>query len=77
MDGVSLVEAQYWVNLYLELLEVDQQALRRVRNLARTHVGPAKDCEADLELVQSNVTRVLGRLRHWEDLVDRLQGDRP
>ncbi|HEY8759629.1 MAG TPA: hypothetical protein VIP52_01820 [Candidatus Dormibacteraeota bacterium] len=61
------------MNIHLELLTVDQRALRRMRALIAVSASPG-DREADLELVTAEIARVEDRLAHWEAVVDRANG---
>lgn len=69
----SLRHAVFWMNIHLELLTVDQRALRRMRALIAVSASPG-DREADLELVTAEIARVEDRLAHWEAVVDRANG---
>ena len=68
----TLQQAVFWVNLYRELLAVDETALRRMRALilevpARQRgVAPYL---ADVELVMGEIQRVRARLVQWDALV--------
>jgi hypothetical protein len=63
----------FWMNTYRELLAINEQALRRMRALVDAHSGPPGDRDADVQLIATEIERVLGRLRYWEEAVDRLQ----
>ena len=69
----SLRHAVFWMNIHLELLTVDQRALRRMRALIAVSASPG-DREADLDLVTAEIARVEDRLAHWEAVVDRANG---
>ena len=70
---ISLQEAQFWTGAYRELLAVDETALRKMRALVIAHTGSINDYEPDIQLVTTEIERVLGRLRFWEDMVERLR----
>jgi hypothetical protein len=69
----SLLEAQSWVNTYRELLAVDENALQKMRDLVITGAGSLDDHEPDIQLVTTEIERVLGRLSYWGEMVDGLQ----
>jgi len=69
---ISLQEAKFWTNVYRDLLAVDETALRKMRALVIAHAGSADDYEPDIQLVTTEIERVLGRLRYWGEMVDRL-----
>lgn len=69
---VRLHQALFWMNIHLELLAADQRALRRMRALVIAQPRSALDCEADLELIATEVGRLMKRLSYWAELVDRL-----
>ena len=43
-----------------------------MRALVIAHAGSADDYEPDIQLVTTEIERVLGRLRYWGEMVDRL-----
>ena len=69
---VALQEAQFWMNTYRDLLAVDENALQKMRDLVIASAGSPDDYEADIQLVTTEIERVLGRLRYWGEMVDRL-----
>jgi hypothetical protein len=71
----TLQVALFWMNIYRDLLAVDETALQRMRDLIAD--GHAKDrreiyYRPDVELVIGEVERVRERLDHWLGLVDKL-----
>jgi hypothetical protein len=71
----TLEQALFWMNIYRELLVVDETALVRMRALladdaargrAEVHYRP------DFDLVMGEIERVRVRLDHWLSLVDRM-----
>ena len=44
-----------------------------MRALLIAHAGSADDYEPDIQLVTTEIERVLGRLRSWDKVVDRHQ----
>jgi len=63
------------MNIYRDLLAVDETALQRMRGLISD--GRSKDrgelyYRPDVELVMGEIERVRTRLDHWLGLVDRL-----
>ena len=69
---ITLQEAQFWMNTYRDLLAVDENALQKMRDLVIASAGSPDDYEADIQLVTTEIERVLGRLRYWGEMVDRL-----
>ena len=69
---VALQEAQFWMNTYRDLLAVDEIAFQKMRDLVIARAGSPDDYEPDIQLVTTEIERVLGRLRYWGELVDRL-----
>ena len=69
---VSLQEAQFWMNTYRDLLAVDEIALQKMRDLVIASAGSPDNYEPDIQLVTTEIERVLGRLRYWGEMVDRL-----
>ena len=70
----TLRQAVFWVDLYRELLAVDETALQRMRALILE--GPAQQRGAahylaDLQLVIGEIERVRARLDHWAALIER------
>lgn len=70
---ISLQEAQFWMGIYRDILAVDENALLKMRGLAVARAGSPDDYEPDLQLVMAEIARVLGRLKYWARMVDRLQ----
>jgi hypothetical protein len=69
----TLQQALFWMNLYRELLAVDETALQRMRALILEE--PARErgvanYRADVELIEGEIERVRARLDHWEALVE-------
>ena len=69
---ISVQEAQFWMNTYRDLLAVDENALQKMRDLVIASAGSPDDYEADIQLVTTEIERVLGRLRYWGEMVGRL-----
>ena len=69
---VALQEAQFWMNTYRDLLAVDEIALQKMRDLVIASAGSPDNYEPDIQLVTTEIERVLGRLRYWGEMVDRL-----
>ena len=70
----TLQQAVFWMELYRELLTVDETALERMRALILE--GPAQRRGAahyigDVELVMGEIERVRARLDHWKALAER------
>ena len=68
---ISIHEAQFWMNTYRDLLAVDENALQKMRDLVIAGAGSPDDYEPDIQLVTTEIERVLGRLRYWGEMVDR------
>jgi hypothetical protein len=71
----TLQQALFWMNIYRDLLAVDENALQRMRVLITE--GMAMDrseiyYQPDVELVIGEIERVRARLDHWLGLVDRM-----
>ncbi|HEY8760708.1 MAG TPA: hypothetical protein VIP52_07340 [Candidatus Dormibacteraeota bacterium] len=71
----TLEQALFWMNIYRDLLAVDESALERMRVLivdgkngdrSEAHYRP------DVDLVVGEIERVRARLDHWLRLVDSL-----
>jgi hypothetical protein len=69
---VALQEAQFWMNTYRDLLAVDEIAFQKMRDLVIASAGSPDNYEPDIQLVTTEIERVLGRLRYWGEMVDRL-----
>jgi thermostable 8-oxoguanine DNA glycosylase len=72
--AISLQEAQFWMNVGLELLAIDHHALRRMRRHLAAH--PGRRGEIDVKLLVMEVDRVMNRLKHWEEVVDKVRSGR-
>jgi hypothetical protein len=66
----SLQQALFWMNLYLALLAVQQKALGQMRKLVAGHPGRSDQYAPDVQLVETEIERVLTRLEHWKEVVD-------
>ena len=71
-EGISRQEAVFWMNIQLELLAVDQLALRRMRTLL-LQTPEQFHGEDDIQFMEAESQRVLGQLAYWEETVDRLR----
>jgi len=71
-DG-SLQDAQSWMNIYRELLAVDEHGLQRIRALMAARSGKVDEYETDVQPIVAEIERAMVRLRYWEEIVDRLQ----
>ena len=69
---ISLQEAQFWMNTYRDPLAVDENALQKMRDLVIAGAGSPDDYEPDIQLVTTEIERVLGRLGYWGEMVGRL-----
>ena len=75
VSAPTLQQALFWMNLYRELLAVDESALQRMRALIlAAPSGPRGDSlyQADVDLVRGEVHRVRARLDHWLLIVGRM-----
>jgi hypothetical protein len=75
MGAPTLQQALFWMNLYRELLAVDESALLRMRALIVA--APARGqgdsfYQADVDLVSGEVRRVRDRLDHWLIIVAQM-----
>jgi hypothetical protein len=70
----TLQQALFWMNIYRDLLAVDETALLRMRALITDGKNGKGEVYyiPDVELVVGEIERVRGRLDHWLGLVDRL-----
>ena len=59
------------MNNYRELLAMDEAALERMQALVTANASSPDDYQPDIQLVTSEIERVLGRLRYWGEMVDR------
>jgi hypothetical protein len=71
----TLEQALFWMNIYRDLLAVDENALLRMRGLITE--GMARDrgefyYQPDVDLVMGEIERIRARLDHWLGLVDRM-----
>jgi hypothetical protein len=73
VGGVSLQDALSWMNIYRELLAVDEHGLQRIRALMAAHSGEPDEYEADARPIVAEIERAMVRLRYWEEIVVRLQ----
>lgn len=74
-EAPTLQQALFWMNIYRDLLAVDESALLRMRVLVADGIlrdrGEAY-YQPDVDLVIGEVERVRARLDHWLGLVDLL-----
>jgi hypothetical protein len=71
----SLQQALFWMNIYRDLLAVDENALLRMRNLITDGMVRERSevyYQPDVDLVIGEIERVRARLDHWLGLVDRM-----
>ncbi len=71
----TLQQALFWLNIYRDLLAVDESALLRMRALMAEDIAMARGeihYEPDVDLVVGEIERVRARLDHWLGLVDRM-----
>jgi hypothetical protein len=71
----ALQQALFWMNLYRDLLAVDENALLRMRTLLLEDAASERGAAAydeDIELVIGEIERVRGRHDHWLALVERM-----
>jgi hypothetical protein len=71
----TLQQALFWINLYRELLAVDENALQRMRTLLLEDSARERGVayyDPDVELVIGEVERVRARHDHWLALVERM-----
>ena len=70
----TLQQALFWMNIYRDLLAVDETALLRMRALITDGKNGRHEVYyiPDVELVVGEIERVRERLDHWLGLVDRL-----
>ena len=73
--ALTLQQALFWLNLYRDLLAVDENALQRMRALLLEEPARGRG-EAhylvDVELVMGEIERVRARHNHWLAVVDRM-----
>jgi hypothetical protein len=73
-----LSEALFWMNIYRDLLAVNEAALVRMRALIQDEAAlelGASTYDLDIELVTSETERVRGRHDHWLAIVDRMSSE--
>ena len=71
----TLQQALFWMNIYRDLLAVDETALMRMRALMAEDTAMARGevhYQPDVDIVVAEIERVRARLDHWLGLVDRL-----
>lgn len=71
----SLEQALFWMNIYRDLLAVDESALLRMRALVSDSANGDRveaHYRPDVDLVVGEIERVRVRLDHWLTQVDRL-----
>ena len=71
----ALKQALFWMNLYRELLAVDESALHRMRALLLEDSARKRGeafYDPDVELLVAEIERVRSRHAHWHSLVERL-----
>ncbi len=71
----TLEQALFWMNIYRDLLAVDETALQRMRVLITEKPALVRGdtfYRPDVELVIGEIERVRTRLDHWLVLVDGL-----
>ena len=74
--ALTLQQALFWLNLYRDLLAVDENALQRMRALLLEEPARGRgeaDYLVDVELVMSEIERVRARHNHWLAVVDRMK----
>ena len=74
VEAPTLQHALFWMNIYRDLLAVDETALQRMRALIADGNNGGRELYyiPDVELVVGEIERVRERLDHWLGLVDRL-----
>jgi hypothetical protein len=71
----TLEQALFWMNIYRDLLAVDEVALERMRALITDSSNGDRAAALytpDVDLVVGEIERVRARLDHWLAQVDRL-----
>ena len=71
----TLQQALFWMNLYRDLLAVDENALHRMRVLLLEEPASERGADfydEDVELVIGEIERVRVRHDHWLGLVQRM-----
>ena len=77
MGSPTLQEALFWMNLYRDLLAVDEDALKRMRALLSGELARQRGTasyDEDVELVLTEIERVRSRHDYWLVLVERMSG---
>jgi hypothetical protein len=71
---LTLEQALFWMNIYRDLLAVDENALERMRALITegSNGDRGEAYRPDVDLVAGEIERVRARLDHWLALVDGL-----
>ena len=59
------------MNIHRSLLAVDETALQKMRALMIARADSPDDYEPDIQLVTTEIERVSGRLRYWDEMIDR------
>jgi hypothetical protein len=76
VDNLTIQQALFWMNLYRELLAVDESALLRMRALMAAEPANGRGdlyYMPDVELVMGEIERVRARLDFWLRHVDQLK----
>ena len=76
VDNLTIQQALFWMNLYRELLAVDESALLRMRALMAAEPANGHGdlyYMPDVELVMGEIERVRTRLDFWLRHVDELK----
>jgi hypothetical protein len=71
----TLEQALFWMNIYRDLLAVDESALERMRALITDSTNGDRveaQYRPDVDLVVGEIERVRARLDHWLAQVDLL-----
>jgi hypothetical protein len=71
----TLQQALFWMNIYRDLLTVDEHALQRMRGLIAHGMAGNQGEDyylPDVDLVVGEIERVRSRLDHWLTRVDQL-----
>ena len=71
----TLEQALFWMNIYRDLLAVDESALERMRALITDSTNGDRvhaRYRPDVDLVVGEIERVRERLDHWLSQVDGL-----
>ena len=76
VGALTLQQARFWLNLYRDLLAVDENALQRMRALLLEEPARGRgeaDYLVDVELVMGETERIRARHNHWLAVVDRMK----